>query len=538
VAAKALLSHIAEQAGAELDVSAVEGVIEGYVIEAPMSAADAMAPVLSYLGLELAERGMGLSVIGDAVSGAQMPVVANLAAEDMADHERDARLARRDLIEAPSALILRALDLDREYQVLAVHARTETGEGGLMQVDLALSLSAAQARNFAAYTLSQTQALRETLSVDVGPLDALRFEVGDEALLDGRLYRVAEIDLAERPGLTLTPVTVRPQVTPYEPAGEGGMAPAILTGFYLLDLPGFGADDSRVTPVVAATATAFPVVDIYAGAGSSVLSLRARAQRPASVGYVRAALPAGQTGLILRQTCLDIYLEGPAPQSRDEADVLGGENFVCVRGAEGEWEIVQFLSAEMQAPDLWRLSGLIRGQWGTRSQRLNEGTQLIMLSEVVRADMSLAERGLPRLWRAGLSGFAGAADGAMDMEVIWQGVGLRPRAPVHGRIRRRGADRRIEWLRCARFDGDNLDYEPPAENGGEVYDLRFYQGTELRREVETDTASYLYAAEAMAADYPEGLDGDSRLEIAQKDPTSGNGLALVLTLSSGWSSSA
>jgi hypothetical protein len=48
--AKALLSALADQAGVTLDVSAVEGVIDGYVIEQPMTAARALEPLLSYLG--------------------------------------------------------------------------------------------------------------------------------------------------------------------------------------------------------------------------------------------------------------------------------------------------------------------------------------------------------------------------------------------------------------------------------------------------------------------------------------------------------
>ncbi|UDF03222.1 glycoside hydrolase/phage tail family protein [Asticcacaulis sp. AND118] len=440
--AKNLLSAIAAQVGSEIDVSEVEGVIDGYVIEQPMSAASAMEPVLSYLGLDLAEANDGLKIIG-----AQTAIA--LSRDALADHEREPVLARRELIEAPSALTLRCYDLDRDYQVQAVHARSDMAGGSLMQVDLGLSLSAAQARDFVGRTLNEARGVREAVTLDLSPADVLRFETGDEVLFEALRYRVVEIDLAERPCLTLTPVSERTAVIPYEPSGGGGVTKAILTGFYLLDLPGFGTDETNARPVLAATAVPFTGVDVYAGAGASALTLRGPVTRPASVGYTRMGLPSGQSNKLNRPACLDIYLEGLVLQSRSEADVLEGANFICVMGTGGEWEIIQYHSAELTGLRQWRLSGLIRGQWGTRALQIVEGASVIHLSEVVRADMPDAERGLPRLWRAGLSGFGGTADGAIDLETAWAGVGLRPRAPVHGRMRRQCDMWRLSWIRCA-----------------------------------------------------------------------------------------
>ncbi|MFP1130046.1 phage tail protein [Asticcacaulis sp. W401b] len=490
-----------------------------------MTAASALEPLLSYLGLDLCERGAGLKVIGAPTA----EVV--LSAGALADHEREPVLARRELIEAPSALTLRCYDLDRDYQALAVHARSEVEGGPTLQLDLGLSLSAAQARAFARRTLSEARRVREAVTMDVGPLELLRFEAGDAVRFDGRPYRIAESEDAERPTLTLAPVSEPAVVIPYEPSGGTTVSRALLTGFWLLDLPPFGADERNGRPVLAATAVPFSGVDIYAGTSASTLTLRGRVDQAAGVGTTLQSLPAGQVAKWNRPACLYIYLENATLQTRSEADVLSGENFICVRGAGGEWEIIQFLRAQMIAPRQWRLSGLLRGQWGTQTQPMDEGASVIVLPEVVRADVSDAEHGLPRLWRAGLSGFGAQAQGAIDIETVWTGIGLRPRAPVHGRIRREAEGLHCRWIRCARYGGDSLDYEPPLEDGYEAYRLCFYQGTDLRREVEVTQSAYIYGSDAIAADYPAGFDGLSRVEIAQKDPTSRVGLALEMSLS-------
>lgn len=104
-------------------------------------------------------------------------------------------------------------------------------------------------------------------------------------------------------------------------------------------------------------------------------------------------------------------------------------------------------------------------RWGTKAQPIDEGASVIVLPEVVRADVSDAEYGLPRLWRAGLSGSGALVEGAIDIETVWTGIGLRPRAPVRGRIRREAEGLHVRWIRCARYGGDSLDYEPPPEHG-------------------------------------------------------------------------
>ncbi|ESQ79553.1 glycoside hydrolase TIM-barrel-like domain-containing protein [Asticcacaulis sp. YBE204] len=520
--AKHLLTAIAAQAGAEIDVSSSSGQIDGYVIEQPMRAAQALEPVLSYLGLEIADRN-GLIVVADSTA-------VELSRDDLAFHDRDPVLARRDLMEVPGALILRCYDLDRDYQVQAVHARADTAGGDTLSLDLSLALTAAQARDFAGYTLAQAQGVRESLSVDLSPAQVLRFEIGDAVAFEGVNYRISGIDLSERPSALLTPVPSSRAVVSGEPSGGGeGVITPILSGFTLLELPCFGADETNTRPILVASSAPFMGVDIYAGASESALRLRGQVRQAAGIGETRMALAAGQSGVWLREALLDIYLEGEALQSRAEADVLGGENFICVKG--DEWEIIQYREVVPLGPRLYRLRGLLRGQWGTRAFAIADGAAVVHLpADFTRAEMSNDEVGLPRLWRAGRSGFGGAADGAIEVEAVWTGLALRPRAPVHGRVRRETDGLAIRWLRCARYGGDHLDLEPPMDEAAEVYRLRFYQGETLRRETEAMESRFVYGDDLRALDYPGGFDAESRLEIVQKSTTSGYGPPLRVGL--------
>lgn len=82
----------------QLDLDEVIGAIDGYVIEQPMTAAEALSPVLAYLGLAVVERGEGLKLIGSTHG-----MDAALLAGDLAYNDQNAVMARRDLLVPPPA---------------------------------------------------------------------------------------------------------------------------------------------------------------------------------------------------------------------------------------------------------------------------------------------------------------------------------------------------------------------------------------------------------------------------------------------------
>lgn len=80
-----------------------------------------------------------------------------------------------------------------------------------------------------------------------------------------------------------------------------------------------------------------------------------------------------------------------------------------------------------------------------------------------RADSPPAERGLPLVWRAGLSGLP--AGGPRFSQPLWaaRGIGARPWSPVHARAMPRvdgGFD--LGCMARHRLEGDRWEAEPAA----------------------------------------------------------------------------
>ncbi len=524
-----LIVEIAGQAGiaAEtLDLSEVSGTVDGYVMEQPMAAGDALSPVLAYLGLEVAERGPGLSFIG-----AGHGVDAEVAAGDLAYHDRSPVMARRDLVEVPASLTLRCYDADHDDQIQMVTIRRDdVGGGSQVSIEAPLVLTQAQAIDYAGYVLGQAQGVRGTVTVDVDPLLVLRVETGDGVRFGGVDYRVTEVDQGERPAMTLEPAPRLRGLVAADPSQAGGGGTAVrqpvMTGFTLMELPCFGLDETNVKPVLVASADPWAGVDVYAGGSAVSLRLRGRVAQAAGIGRTLSALPVQRRHYLLRAAFIDIYLEGEAPVSCSEEELLAGANLACVRALNEEWELIQFVTATALGRGMFRLGGLVRGQWGSEQALLagiGEGAEVVMLaSEVARADIGSDELGLDRLWRCGRTGFGGVADGALDSHAAWTGLALRPRAPVHVAVTGVG-DVTVSWLRSPRYGGDSWDVEPPLCEDYELYRVTVYDGEMVRRTVEVAASPWVYAVADRAVDFPDGFGAGSRVEIAQASQVYGWG---------------
>ncbi|PVM92098.1 hypothetical protein DDF62_02795 [Caulobacter radicis] len=527
-----LVMAVAARAGVEIDPGEASGpmggLVEGYVVERPMRLRDALSPLTEAFGLDAVERGGRVRLVSR--SG---PAQGALAGDDLAwpeDRAAPASAARR-LEDAAGAVRLRFVDLARDYQAGGLVVRS--GPGALtLDVEAPLVLTATQAGAIARRRLDAQSAARRERVVHLSPLAALRWQAGDRLALDGETWRVARVDIDERPRMKLLPVL--PAVgeageidwSPAPPRAALG-PPAVV----VLDLPPLPGAEEDARPLVAVAAQPWRTFDVHAGAEVEALRVRGTANTCASVGTTLSDLPAGPRCRFDRGTRLVVRLEGGAPQSRGRAAVLAGENLLAVRGAEG-WELLQFLSAEMVGPDAWALSGLLRGQQGSDMAALvAAGARVVLVDEaLVRAELGLAERGLPLAWRAAPAGGPAAGPAMTQVEASWRGAALRPWSPAHLRARTVGDEVRLSWIRRARIGGDGWEGEVPLAEAGEAWRVEILDGETVVRTVETATPGFAWTAAMRAADLPSGAAGTLSARVAQGSATWGWGAPATTAL--------
>ena len=514
-----LIRALGARAGVAIDPGEAGGSVGGYVVDRPMRLRDALTPLTEAFALDPVERGDHVRMVARSGRVAAALGEADLVRPDDGAVERETRV----LEPAAEALRLRFLDAGRDYQVGAIVVRREQG-AGTRDADAPIVLAAPDAEACARRMLAADEAARRARIVHLSPSAALRLEPGDRLAFDGGAWRVSRLDLDERPRATLVPVVTGQGVgggldwTPAPPREPS--PPPVLR---VLDLPSSSALDDDARPLVAAAGDPWRPLEIHAGADLDTLSVRARLTQPATLGVTLTDLSPASPHRLDRTGSLTVRMEGVSLSSASLGAVLAGRNALAVASPDGVWEVIAFRYAQLLSFDVWRLTGLLRGQHdGSVSEAVVlAGAAVVLLDEAV-VPMSVAafERGVPLKVRAAPAGGPPAGAGTTEATVTWTGRALRPLAPAHLRTRLVGGDLRVSWIRRARAGGDVWSGEVPLVEGVERYRVRVVDGGAVLREAEVSEPAFVYAAALRAADAPSPA---ARLEVAQADALYGWG---------------
>ncbi len=494
-----------------VDVSGLQGCVTGYAFEAGLTARQALQPLmLAYAFDALESAGRLKFVMRDAAPATDVDPDALGAPAGDDRPPGVVRRARAPALDAPLAIRLRYPNADDEYAVAAVEARDPTmGAGRVNSVETAVVMDDAQACALVCGQLAEAETAREKAMFALPP-SLMRHEPGDVVSLGGSLYRIDAVAAAGAHEVTATridrnakaaaSVSTMRRKTPTATPARAPMA------VFVMDAPALFGSQTANAPLVAAFADPWPGgAAVYSSPSGDAWRLDGVIGRPCVIGELIAPLPAGKPGRWMR-TNAHVRLYGGALASLDAQSVLAGGNLAAVKAPGGSlWELMQFQTAELVGPRTYRLSPLLRGQAGCErlaAETLPEGSAFVLLDGAAqRFDAGPQERGLPRVFRIGPQQLRFDDPSFVVVEACVEGVGTRPLAPAHLRVRDvEGGGWRISWIRRSRFDADTwVDPEPPREQAAELYRLRVNVDGQTRFEAETSAATFfLSASEALS----------------------------------------
>ncbi|MDZ4372297.1 MAG: phage tail protein, partial [Phenylobacterium sp.] len=461
-----------------------------------------------------AERDGRVEVLGQVAEGGTVARGA-LALPD----EGAAETATRTLEARPGEARVRFIDETADYQTGAVVVRADVvATGGGVDLDLPLACGGGLARAAAMRALDGAAA--EAVSLGLGPLEALRLEPGDVLRLEGRDgdWRVMRTAADETPSVVLEPVGER---RTYEDEGgrSGGETPAVIGAPFvrIMDLPPLMGSEGDARPLVAAAAEPWRAMRLHAGPNAEALTARADMDSAATVGVLVEALGPGVRHRWEEANVVTVRVEGGAPESASEAAVLGGANAVAVETAAG-WEVLQYRTATLVGADVWRLTGLLRGQQGTEVEmRVGavEGAVVVFLDAALsRAEIGLNERGLPLVCRAGPAGAAPGGAGFTEVAFTLGGLHARPWSPAGLAIEAGVEVVTVRWTPRVRLYGDGWDGDPTPVDPMR-FRARVLDGGTVVRTMEAEGTTLVYPAAALAADFPGGAPASARIAVAQ-----------------------
>lgn len=507
-----VVAEVCERSGmGAVDVSELHGSVTGYMIESVESGRQSLQPLIVAHGFDsfaVGETMRFASRRGDVAREVSAGTCVATAGQPVLS------LSRAPAVETADRVTVGFVRADSEYQAGAASALApEAREPRAEQTSVSLVLRQDEASALAARILSEGRVARDGLICALPP-SALGLTLGDVLASrdDGaeRRFRIDRIEDAGGRTISATrierPVYVAAPAAAASGASRHVAAPLPVTAAFL-DLPLLLGDEDPVSPHLAVSRSPWggPVA-VYSARSDAGYRFDREVRRPATIGRLLDPLPAAQAGLWM--PCeVRVRLLAGSLQSREAADVLGGANAAALRyGDAGDWEVIQFQSATLIAPQVYRIGGLLRGQAGTDwliPHAWPVGTDFVALDGAVeQLSVPTSMRGVERHYRIGPAKRAYDDPSYLHVVEAFAGVGLRPYAPTHLTVEQLASgDLRLRWVRRTRIDGDSwLGTDVPLGEEREQYLVRILRGDSIIREETVDVAEFVYFRDDQSVD--------------------------------------
>jgi len=514
----------------------LDAMVDGYLIDRPLSARGALEPVAAAIGLS-----GGVVARQVRFQGRSGSVAATLGVDDLVPG-RDGQwveVIRRQESELPARLSFGFIDDEAGFREAVVAATVPLGHSNReTSIASALHLPKGQARRAVERRLRDEWAARETFRFSLRP-HRMEIEPGDIVSLPvgsvNRLVEITRISDAlwrECEARAVDPKRAEPVPGNDELPPEPGL-PALPGGAYgrIIELP-IDQGGTLLSALVRADPWRGPYAILKQESG--VVTNAGTLANSARIGATLTTLPSGPLWRWDRANSVDIQLEGGALTSLGEEAVLAGGNALALVAPDGEVEIILARSATLVGEKRYRLSGLVRGLGGSEaaaSRTLAPGAEVIVIDDALIA----LDGGTEIVARTKdfiiLPAGRNLGDPTqVSLNAAATGIALRPLSPVHPKARREAGGVRFSFIRRTRNDGDSFElYEVPLGEEVEAYSLDILAGAVVKRSVTLPSPEYLYPNASEIADF--GAEQSSiTIRVRQNSLAVGPGAPMTATV--------
>jgi hypothetical protein len=513
---------------------------DGYVIDRPMSARDALDPLASAYAFDAAEMAEQM-----AFKPRGGEAVAELTEDDLVlpDDRAPFRLTRVQETELPREVSLGFSDGGGDYRrAVATSRRLVGGSARTARADLAVVTDANAAVRRAEIWLQDLWASRESAEFALAP-SRLVLAPGDVVglTLNGRRRLVEIREVVDTGARSIKAAAIDPEVFDLALDPPTRRAPALPAAIgpvhaLALDLPLLRGEDPPVLTRLAVFADPWPgPVAIWSSADGLSFTRIGVALASSVAGETLDPLPRGPVSRLDRHSRVRVRLYGGTLASVSDTVLLNGANVAAVQRADGAWELIQFGQAELVDTQTYELSRLLRGREGSEwamGDPMPAGAPFVLLDE----HLVPIARGLDALGRTmTLRVVAASRDqgdpAAVEITATPKPVALLPLSPGHLRARRGADGIALSWIRRTRLDAHNPQLqEVPLGEVREAYAVDVLSAAgDVMRSYEVGAPSLLYPAADEIADFgtPQA---SVTVRVAQLSAVAGRGIPAQSTL--------
>ncbi len=513
----ALVQNLGEAAGispSDLDTSALSGAIPGYILNRPMSAQDALKPVLIAGHFDLSETGYTLTCVPrNAVAEIE------ISSETLLAPLRQQRLQESEL---PGSVSLNYMAADGGYQTgsqiakrsYAPHA-TMFGRNSTI-LDLPMALDASAAKSICQRNLFSAWSERQIMGAGL-PLRYLMLDPSDVVTIkEGKTVftgRISQTYLGADLTQEIEAVCLREEKSEGLPAdaGDGHVQVSIKrpanTELFILDLPLLRDEDattgqgSRFYYAMDGYGSQWKGAALFRSETGDRFMQRGALENRVGWGAAVSKLPGTDTPW---QTDHEHSLRVRFLRGEDRLETITREALLAGGNAllVGE-ELVQFAEVIANADGTHTLSTFLRGRRGTESaiDTHSIGEKVILLDPQTLGREIAALSDLDRTLFYKAVGPGQLFEQVPPFRTLLEGRDLKPYAPVHLTGSRSTDSLTLSWVRRTRIGGGALSKPVPVSEAFECYEIVFsYDGKEARKFIQAETG-FDYSLEAFNQDF-------------------------------------
>lgn len=504
----AILADFGLPATARLEI---DHCVDGYVLDRPMSAREALEPLVKLFGLEARFSSGELCISG---RDARVPATID-PGELVPDLDgRPFSIRRMQETELPRELRIGFIQADFDYASAVSRSRRIAGAARReVALDGAIICHRGLADRLADQRLKDMWTGRETLRFSISPR-RIGLEPGDviSFAVDGAplLFCVTDVEEGAHRRITAISAERYARNGPPAPVPEGRRltAPAIATAPFVLalELPLVNGSEAPLVNLAAYASPWAGDLEILRASDGQTYRPVGRAERPALIGRLLTALGPGPLWRWDRRQSFEIEIAGGSLQSVSELSALAGNNTFAVQGSDGLWEVLTAADATLIGARRYRLSRLLRGLGGSEAlaaRTVPQGALVVGIDEaLVTIAADLGDVGRSLSWRVLPASAEAAGPAEVSFSTTPLGLALRPLFPVHAKARRTAAGVVISWIRRSRIAADNWELaDPPLGEASEAYAITIHAAGIPKRTLRSTTPSLTYTTAQETADF-------------------------------------
>lgn len=521
-----LVGRLCGEAGLNAyDVSALTGMVTGYVVDDTMSARDALSPLMSGYFFDAVESE---GVIRFVPRGSATPI--SLSEEDLVVTGEDFgfTLTRADASDLPAASHLTYLDA-ASYDSAVAQSRRLTPSARIATSSLPLLFSAAEASAINDRLLMDAVIMAESAGFALPP-SRLALDPADEVILTagGRARRLRLCAIEEAGPRKIEAVATDPSIYAAYTGRDRSVSPSSTIRqsgrplVVFLDLPLFAGSQNAASPFAAAFADPWPgSVLIYKES-----ALAATLAKAATLGETLYDFWSGPLNRFDTVNSLTVKLYNGTLLSVADSALFAGANLLAIENESGAWELVQFAKAELVAENTYTLTRLLRGLYGSEDAMatpVTAGARVMLLNEaLVQIPLASSECRLTHTYTYGPQGKPLSDPAFQSVAQSFTAAGLMPPAPCHLRHRwNANGDLTLSWKRRDRDpSARSLLLAQTPQSDPILFDLDILSGASVIRSFAAIAEnSQLYTAAEQASDFPAGLPNPLLVRVSQRSAT-------------------